>query len=205
VPLHIHEQPFYAREQRLVILGTEVTVAPLRPLVWISLTAPQVLSLSPDLPRFLALVDTGFNGALFLSADHLQRLVDVTTLLEQSPGNVRLADSRLESYRRYRARIWLHSYGLDQPRPALDLDISRGVLVWAKPSWEAPQVLEEGFFRKLLRKVWPWHGSQSAPGPSPVPVSQGPALPTLGAWALRPKKLKVTADYDLLGLSIGVP
>jgi hypothetical protein len=205
VPVHIHDQPFYAREQRWETLGAEITVAPLRPLVWISITAPEVLAPLPDLPRFPALVDTGFNGALFLREDHLHKRVDVTTLPEQSPGNLRLADSRLESYRRYRARIWMHSFGLDPPLPALDLDISRGVLVWAEPPGQEPEGPEEGFFTRLLRKVLPRGGAEPAPRPRSSPAPQGPSLPTLGAWALRPKRLKVTVDYDLLRLRIWVP
>jgi hypothetical protein len=173
--------------------------------VWISITAPEVLAPPPpDAPRFPALVDTGFNGALFLQEHHLRRLVNVSALPEQSPGNVRLVDRRSESYRRYRARVWMHSYGLTQPAPALDLDISRGVLVWSEPVEEEPQGVKEGFLTWLLRRLWPWGRSEPAPRLSPLSTPQGPPLPTLGAWALRPRELTVTVDYDTLRLSIGV-
>jgi hypothetical protein len=120
--------------------------------VWISVTAPEVLAPPPpDATRFPALVDTEFNGALFLKEDHLRRLVDLSALPEQSPGHIRLADSRSESHRRYRARVWMHCYGLTPPVPALDLEISRGVLVWSELVEEEPQRRKEGFLTWLLR------------------------------------------------------
>jgi hypothetical protein len=210
VPLHVNEQPFDAAEQRRTICGTEVVVAPFRPCVWISVTVPWAPPLLPDdAPRFLALLDTGFNGALFLREDHFRRLVgEVAALPERSPGRLRLADDRMETHRRYQAKVWLHGYGLDHSTPAFDLDISRGIVAWSEPPAEEPEVLGETFLARL--RTWLGIGTRRPPGVGgAVPVgtqpAQGPPLPVLGAMALWPRKVKVSVDYGTLRTSIWVP
>jgi hypothetical protein len=210
MPWLVNEQPFAPEERRLTICGAEVLVAAFRPSVWISVTAPWVLAPLPDdVPRFLALVDTGFNGALFLREDHLRRLVgDVDMLPERSPGHLSLADDRRETHRRYQARVWLHGYGHDAPTPAFDLDVSRGIVVWSEPPAEEPTVLGEGFFARVLRAVGLRGGASGSAehGPPIAPLAtEGPPLPTLGAMALWPRKLKVAVDSGQLSLSVWVP
>jgi hypothetical protein len=82
----------------LTVLGSALKVLPLEPVVWISLTGPEVMALGEDAPRFPAVVDTGHASSLSIKEEHLEKLVDPTALpVLGAPAALVYADGRRAS------------------------------------------------------------------------------------------------------------
>jgi hypothetical protein len=186
----------------LTVRGTPLKVLPLEPVVWISLTSPEVTALPEDAPRFPAVVDTGQAGSLSIKQEHLDKLVDLAALpVLGAPAALIYADGRRASLPRYQARVWLHGFRPDptrQPRP-LRLPTRDGIICYRI----TPQV------RRPEKSRWDWLwrllGRTPAEAPAPAAVAPGPHLPLLGARAFRPLGLAVQVNYSALTLTIARP
>jgi hypothetical protein len=185
----------------LTVLGLVLTVLPLEPVVWISLTRPEVTTLPEGAPRFPAVVDTGHASSLSIKQEHLGKLVDPMALpFLGRPAVLVYADGRRASLPRYQARVWLHGFHPDPARqpPPLRLPTRDGIICYRT----AP--LRE---RERTRWDWLWRllgRAPSAAQPSAA-VAPGPHLPLLGARAFRPLGLAIQVDYGKLTLSMARP
>jgi hypothetical protein len=200
VRAHILDAPFSDRAQPLTVLGLALKALPLEPLVWISLTSPEVAALPEGAPRFPAVVDTGHASSLSIKQEHLGKLVDPTALpILGTPAALVYADGRRASLPRYQARVWLHGFHPDparQPRP-LRLPTRDGIICYGA----APRPQE----RKRLGWDWLWRllGRAAPAARTAAATAPRPHLPLLGARAFRPLGLTVQVDYSKLTLSIG--
>jgi hypothetical protein len=199
---HVLDAPFSDRTRALTVLGTALKLLPLEPVVWISITSPEVTALAEDASRFPAVVDTGHAGSLSIRQEHLEKLVDLTALpVLGTPATLVYADGRRASLPRYQARVWLHGFHADpsrQPRP-LRLPTRDGIICYR--TTPPP--------REQERSGWDWLWRLLGRAPS-VPrtaaaVGPGPHLPLLGARAFRPLGLVVQVDYSNLTMSIARP
>jgi hypothetical protein len=197
---HVLDAPFSDRTQSLTVLGTALKILPLEPVVWISLTSPDVPVLPEDAPRFPAVVDTGQASSLSIKQDHLARLTDSLALpVLGRPAALVYADGRRASLPRYQARVWLHGFHPDPARqpPPLRLPTRDGIICYGP----AP--------RERAASGWDWLwrllGRAPSAAPTAAAVALGPHLPLLGARAFRPLGLTVQVDYSKLTLSIARP
>ncbi|HKI31755.1 MAG TPA: hypothetical protein VKA46_07795 [Gemmataceae bacterium] len=199
---HVLEAPFSDRTQSLTVLGTALKVLPLEPVVWISLTSPEVTALPEDAPRFPAVVDTGHASSLSIKQEHLGKLVDEAALpILGRPAALVYADGRRASLPRYQARVWLHGFHPDptrQPRP-LRLPTRDGIICYRTAN--RPREREESGWDWLWRLL----GRAPPASQTSAAVAPGPHLPLLGARAFRPLGLTVQVDYSKLTLSIARP
>jgi hypothetical protein len=186
----------------LTVLGTALKALPLEPLVWISLTSPEVTALAEDAPRFPAVVDTGHASSLSIKQEHLEKLADPTALpVLGTPAALVYADGRRASLPRYQARVWLHGFHPDPARqpPPLRLPTRDGIICYGT----APRP------RERERSGWDWLwrllGRAPSAAQTSAAVAPGPHLPLLGARAFRPLGLAVQIDYSKLTLSIARP
>jgi hypothetical protein len=178
---HVLEAPFSDRTQSLTVLGTALKVLPLEPVVWISITRPEVMALPEDAPRFPAVVDTGHASSLSIKQEHLGKLVDPAALpILGTPAALVYADGRRASLPRYQARVWLHGFHPDPARQpgALRLPTRDGIVCYrtAPPPRERGGPDGAGFGgssavpRRLRRPRRPSRRAptfrSSAPGPS---------------------------------------
>jgi hypothetical protein len=181
VPVYVQDMLFSDRSKELTVLGVPVKVFAYEPVVWVSLTAADVIALPPDAPRFPALVDTGNVVALNIREGHLSAwtkppLGAGDLPFAAPPRPVHDASGQVTRLPRNRARVWLHPYPEGAGRPPLDLEVSGGIL-----DYEPPPSVPQG----------------QLPGPV------GPHLPLLGALAFRPRGLSVHVNYRRLRVFIG--
>jgi hypothetical protein len=199
---HILEAPFSDRTQSLTVLGAALKVLPLEPVVWISLTSPDVTALPSDAPRFPAVVDTGHASSLSIKEEHLGNPVDPMVLpILGTPAALVYADGRRASLPRYQARVWLHGFHPDPARqpPPLRLPTRDGILCYRmelRP--RQPERFGWAWLWRLLGRAMPAAQTSAA-------VVPGPHLPLLGARAFRPLGLAVQINYSTLTLSIALP
>jgi hypothetical protein len=196
------EAPFSDRTQSLTVLGTALEVLPLEPVVWISLTSPDMTALHEDAPRFPAVVDTGHASSLSIKEEHLGKLVDLMALPSLgAPAALVYADGRRASLPRYQARVWLHGFHPDPARQPLPLRLpTRDGIICYRTALRArgPVVLRWNWLWRLLGR--PHSAAQTS-----AAVAPGPHLPLLGARAFRPLGLVVQVNYSRLTLSIAQP
>ena len=177
--MYIRDMPFSAQAQELTVHGEKVTVFAFEPIVWVSITPPDVTVLPDDAPKFPAIVDTGNVVAFNIRESQLTawtrpQLRSADLSLASPPRPVHDASGNVHRLPRLRARVWLHPYPEDNGLPALDLQVLGGILVY-----ETLSATQE------------------------PPRAAGPHLPLLGARAFRPNGLKVDVDYRHLLVNIG--
>ncbi len=179
MPVQVRKMPFSDKKRKESIVGVEVEIFAYEPVVWVSVTRPEITILPPDAHKFLAIADTGNTVAFNIREDHLTAWTGLKAvdLSPAPPGKVADASGRTEEFKRRQAKVWLHPYPEGTGVGPRDLNIAGGILVYESPS-----------------------GGQS-PLATPQPV--GPHLPFLGARAFFPTKLAVFVDYELLQVTIG--
>lgn len=130
MPTIFHKLPFFAYETTLEVQGETYRVLPLQIIVWVSLTPANILHLDASVPRFPAILDTGFTDSFLI---HPQQLARFAGMRSENLG--RRLDS-LRSHGRviplYKANLWLHP---NQPqerdrraeRPPFLIELDRGI------------------------------------------------------------------------------
>ena len=179
VPIHVREMPFANKKRNESILGLAVDIFAYEPVVWVSVTRPEVIALPPDAPRFLAIVDSGNTVAFNIREDHLLAWTGLKAVDLPPAATAKVTDASGKSahFKRRQAKIWLHPYPEGTGLGTLDLQIAGGILVY-----EPLQT-----------------GQPAAANLQPV----GPHLPLIGARAFFPLKLEVLIDYKNLRVTIG--
>jgi hypothetical protein len=134
--------------ERLLQLKTGgiVSIKSLQPIVWISVTPPQVIDLPDNSPRFPAVIDTGFNQTLLIQDQHLKEWGGVNPGdLQLFPGETARYGSQTWPFRI--ADIWLHAIESDNAavrpiRESYCLETHPGILVVSKSErWQRLPVL----------------------------------------------------------------
>lgn len=133
--MYIRDMPFSAQAQELTVHGEKVTVFAFEPIVWVSITPPDVTVLPDDAPKFPAIVDTGNVVAFNIRESQLTawtrpQLRSADLSLASPPRPVHDASGNVHRLPRLRARVWLHPYPEDNGLPALDLQVLGGILVY---------------------------------------------------------------------------
>lgn len=107
--LLIDRLPIPSAKRSIALPGGGTIVAkPWQSLVWISITPPQVLELTPATPRFLAVLDTGFNQTLLIQDRHLEEWAGIkASELDVFPGESAVYGQQVWPFRM--ADIWLHA------------------------------------------------------------------------------------------------
>jgi len=173
--------PFSDRKRTESILGVSVDIFAYEPVVWVSVTRPEVDALPPDATKFLALVDTGNTLAFNIREDQLEawtalKAVDLP-LHGGRTGHITDASGTTVRLPRRQGKVWLHPYPEGLGLSPRDLQIAGGIVVYESPRAGSP--------------------------PSAAPSLLGPHLPLLGARAFFPRKLAVFVDYKRLRITIG--
>jgi hypothetical protein len=116
--------------------GSQVALHAGQAIVWMSVTARNVVILPTDWPRFPAVLDTGFNGNLLISERQLRNwaridVADLVPLLPETMVRRRVGQQPVTSYQ---ATLWLHRIDPANPAgvgplPPVALYPSGGVLV----------------------------------------------------------------------------
>lgn len=133
MPTVIQRSPVPAAEQTFTLPDRSVIrVGEFQPIVWISVSPPQVISLPTAAPRIPALVDTGFNQTLLIQDLHLLHWCGIDpALLQVAPGTGAKYRDQEWSFRI--ADIWLHAYptapAASQESQPLCLEAQPGILV----------------------------------------------------------------------------
>ncbi len=136
--MYVRDMPFSDQSKEVTILGIKVKVFAYEPIVWVSLTPPDMIVLPPDAPKFPALVDTGNTLSLTIQESHLTawtrpalRAVDLP--LASGPRPVHDASGKVVALSRREATLWLHPYPEGTKRAPLDLEVSGEILVYEAP------------------------------------------------------------------------
>ena len=137
MPLVIDRLPIPNSPRNVTLAnGDIVEIKPLQPIVWISISPPEIVLPGIDAPRFPAVIDTGFNNTLLIQDSHLERWADLSAgKLRLSPVEpVAIWGQRLH----FRlADVWLYSHEMEKPALASNqmphcLEMHPGIVVVAK-------------------------------------------------------------------------
>ncbi len=116
----------------------------LMPFVWVSLTRADATELPPDDVRFPAVVDTGCNSTLLISAEHLDligRPASSFPKLSVPSTSVSTVGGKVELVRR-QAKLWLHPYPEGVSAPFV-LESTWGITVREKPTAPANEANQQ--------------------------------------------------------------
>lgn len=132
--LLIDRLPIPAEKRSIALPGGEaIDAKPWQALVWISITPPQVLELTRAIPRFPAVLDTGFNQTLLIQDRQLEEWAGIkASELDVFPGESTVYGNQVWQFSM--ADIWLHANVPGQqevgPNPAtFCLEAFPGILI----------------------------------------------------------------------------
>jgi hypothetical protein len=132
VAVHVREMPFFDTKRGASILGVNVEVLAYEPVVWVSVTRPEIAVLPLNAPKFPAIVDTGNTLAFNTREDQLTACTGLKaiSLPPAPPLKVTDASGSIVRLPRRQAKVWLHPYPEGTGLMPRDLQIAGGILVY---------------------------------------------------------------------------
>jgi hypothetical protein len=106
MPLIIDRLPYFTGPTFANVGSETVQVKSYQIIIWVSVTAADLLEWDPATPRFPAILDPGNNHNFSIQEAHLQRWAQLTPA-DLTP--LALIMERRRSVRCYAANVWLHS------------------------------------------------------------------------------------------------
>lgn len=130
----LQELPFFRTETTAHVGAESVVIRAYQIIVWVSLSPPTVLQLSPDTPRFPAVLDTGHNHNLSMQEEHLHGWAGVEAGSLTRRGEVRVGPYVLPLLT---ANVWLHrnkrgERDIFSRRPPFCLELAEGIAIYPR-------------------------------------------------------------------------
>src|SRR6516165_6688293 len=134
--------PYFEEPAAVSVRGDRLVIKPYQIIVWVSLADANQDELEPGIPRFPALLDTGFGHNLAIAEEQLQRWAGLHPGSLQVLGQARVSGLHVNLLD---AAIWLHR---NQPgqrdrftdQPPFRLELERGIAVYPRSTPSAPRL-----------------------------------------------------------------
>jgi hypothetical protein len=138
----LRQLPFFDQPSAVRVRGAPVSVKAHQIIVWVSISAREVLALETNCPRFPAILDTGNTQTFSIRESHLRQWAGIQPAFLPWLGFVRHAGRDVPMHD---ARLWLHRNRPGQrdsfaDATALRLDFEEGILVYPDGAPAAPRL-----------------------------------------------------------------
>ncbi len=142
MPTILRKCPFFETHTTALVAGGGVTVRPYQIIVWVSLHPMGRPDLSPNAPRFPAILDSGHSHNFSISEEHLVRWAGFAPGALRTLGSVRITGRRVPLLA---ANVWIHRNQAGQrdvfaERPAFCIQLDSGIAVYPEGAPAIPRL-----------------------------------------------------------------
>ena len=142
MPTILRKCPFFETHTTALVAGGGVTVRPYQIIVWVSLDPMGRPDLSPNAPRFPAILDSGHSHNFSIAEEHLARWAGFAPGALRTLGSVRITGRRVPLLA---ANVWIHRNQAGQrdvfaERPAFCIQLDSGIAVYPEGAPTIPRL-----------------------------------------------------------------
>jgi hypothetical protein len=138
----LRKLPYFEKPTAVSVRGDRLVIKPYQIIVWVSLTPARQREWQPNIPRFPALLDTGFGHNFAIVEDQLLRWAGLHPRSLPLLGQARLSGLPVDLLS---AGVWLHCNEGGQrdqftDQPPFRLELQRGIAVYPRQTPNAPRL-----------------------------------------------------------------